>query len=107
TPLTSTLSATSSTTPLAFSPLQSTGFALPTPLQFPAALQLLQHLAARPNLDLSDKVLRTQLMLLLHQHTLTSLAKVQLQQLHTLNHQQSQVDSPQPTQSWLFDIPVR
>ena len=107
TPLTSTLSATSSTTPLPFSPLQSTGFALPTPLQFPAALQLLQHLAARPNLDLSDKVLRTQLMLLLHQHTLTSLAKVQLQQLHTLNHQQSQVDSPQPTQSWLFDIPVR
>ena len=107
TPLTSTLSATSSTTPLPFSPLQSTGFALPTPLQFPTALQFLQHLAARPNLDLSDKVLRTQLMLLLHQHTLTSLAKVQLQQLHTLNHQQSQVDSPQPTQSWLFDIPVR
>ncbi|WP_157671973.1 flagellar hook-length control protein FliK [Cellvibrio sp. PSBB006] len=107
TPLTSTPSATSSTTPLPFSPLQSTGFALPTPLQFPTALQLLQHLAARPNLDLSDKVLRTQLMLLLHQHTLTSLAKVQLQQLHTLNHQQSQVDSPQPTQSWLFDIPVR
>ena len=107
TPLTSTPSATSSTTPLPFSPLQSTGFALPTLLQFPTALQLLQHLAARPNLDLSDKVLRTQLMLLLHQHTLTSLAKVQLQQLHTLNHQQSQVDSPQPTQSWLFDIPVR
>ena len=107
TPLTSTPSATSSTTPLPFSPFQSTGFALPTPLQFPTALQLLQHLAARPNLDLSDKVLRTQLMLLLHQHTLTSLAKVQLQQLHTLNHQQSQVDSPQPTQSWLFDIPVR
>ena len=107
TPITSTPSATSSTTPLPFSPLQSTGFALPTPLQFPTALQLLQHLAARPNLDLNDKVLRTQLMLLLHQHTLTSLAKVQLQQLHTLNHQQSQVDSPQPTQSWLFDIPVR
>lgn len=97
----------SSTATQLLNPLLSTDFALPTPLQFPTALQLLQHLAARPNLDLSDKVLRTQLMLLLHQHTLTSLAKVQLQQLHTLNHQQSQVDSPQPTQSWMFDIPVR
>ncbi len=108
-PLTSTPSATppSSTATQPLNPLLSTDFALPTPLQFPAALQLLQHLAARPNLDLSDKVLRTQLMMLLHQHTLTSLAKVQLQQLHTLNHQQSQADSPQPTQSWLFDIPVR
>src|SRR5690606_1394726 len=51
--------------------------------------------------------LRTQLMLLLHQHTLSSLAKVQLQQLHTLNHRQTQPESSQPTQSWLFDIPVR
>src|SRR5690606_7683394 len=50
----------------------------PAPLQFPTALQLLQHLAARPEADLSDKVLRTQLILLLHQHTLTSLAKVRL-----------------------------
>src|SRR5690606_9052487 len=73
----------------------------------PTALQLLQHLAARPEADLSDKVLRTQLILLLHQHTLTSLAKVRLQQLHTLNHRQTQTDNPQPTQSWLFDIPVR
>src|SRR5690606_40655565 len=28
-------------------------------------------------------------------------------QLHTLNHRQTQTDNPQPTQSWLFDIPVR
>lgn len=82
-------------------------FTAPAPLQFPTALQLLQHLAARPEADLSDKVLRTQLILLLHQHTLTSLAKVRLQQLHTLNHRQTQTDNPQPTQSWLFDIPVR
>ena len=91
----------------ALPPSMPADFAVPPPLQFPSALQLLQHLAARPQADLSDKVLRTQLLLLLHQHTLTSLAKVQLQQLHSLNHQQSQVDNPQPTQSWLFDIPVR
>ena len=91
----------------ALPPAMPVDFALPPPLQFSTALQLLQHLAARPQADLSDKVLRTQLLLLLHQHTLTSLAKVQLQQLHNLNHQQSQVDNPQPTQSWLFDIPVR
>lgn len=83
------------------------GFTTPAPLQFPTALQLIQYLAARPEADLSDKVLRTQLIQLLHQHTLTSLAKVQLQQLHTLNHRQTQADNPQPTQSWLFDIPVR
>lgn len=89
------------------SPYLPSPIAATIPLQFTSVLQLLQHLAARPQADLSDKVLRTQLMMLLHQHTLTSLAKVQLQQLHTLNHQQTQVDNPQPTQSWLFEIPVR
>lgn len=94
-------------TPAPQAPPNAAGVTLPAPLQFPSALQLIQYLAARPEADLSDKVLRTQLLQLLHQHTLTSLAKVQLQQLHTLNHRQSQADSLQPTQSWLFDIPVR
>lgn len=69
--------------------------------------QLMNLINARPQAELSDKVLRTQLLLLLHQHTLGSLAKIQLQQLHTLNHHQAQADSAQPTQSWLFDLPVR
>jgi hypothetical protein len=108
-PITPPAAISPTTTPAtqALHPSMPADFAVPPPLQFASALQLLQHLAARPQADLSDKVLRTQLLLLLHQHTLTSLAKVQLQQLHSLNHQQSQVDNPQPTQSWLFDIPVR
>jgi len=69
--------------------------------------QLMNFINARPQAELTDKVLRTQLLLLLHQHTLGSLAKIQLQQLHTLNHHQAQADSAQPTQSWLFDLPVR
>lgn len=77
------------------------------PQSIPGMLQLVQHIVARPQADLSDKVLHTQLLLLLHQHTLHSLAKIQLQQLHTINHQQAQVDNPQPTQSWVFEIPVR
>lgn len=108
-PITPPAAISPTTTPAtqALHPSMPADFAVPPPLQFASALQLLQHLAARPQADLSEKVLRTQLLLLLHQHTLTSLAKVQLQQLHSLNHQQSQVDNPQPTQSWLFDIPVR
>lgn len=63
--------------------------------------------ANNPHKDLSPKELRAQLMMLLHQHTLGSLAKIQLQQLHALNHQLEQTDSPQPTQSWQFEIPLR
>lgn len=73
----------------------------------PGLLQFLQQLPQRSAPELSDKVLRTQLLMLLQQHTLGSLAKVQLQQLHTLNHQQNQADAAQPTQSWLFEIPVK
>lgn len=69
--------------------------------------QFLQQFQGKPASELSDKVLRTQLLLLLHQHTLSSLAKIQLQQVHSVNHQQSQLDVAQPTQSWLFEIPVR
>lgn len=78
-----------------------------TPQPFSNLTQLMNYINARPQAELSNKVLRTQLLLLLHQHTLGSLAKIQLQQLHTLNHHQGQADSLQPTQSWLFDIPVR
>ncbi len=77
------------------------------PAGFPGLLQLLQQLPQRQAPELSSKQLRTQLLLLLHQHTLISLARVQLQQLHPLNHQQGQADTNQPSQSWVFDIPVR
>jgi hypothetical protein len=47
--------------------------------------------------------------MLLHQYTLGSLAKIQLQQLHRINHQINQGNdvAQQPTQSWQFEIPVR
>lgn len=98
------------------SPGDTTGLkntlALPSALFAPALpqanlLQILQQLPTRPQSELSDKTLRTQLMLLLQQHTLTSLAKIQLQQIHSINHQQAQADNAQPTQSWLFEIPVK
>jgi hypothetical protein len=62
--------------------------------------------------ELSQKQLRNQLVMLMHQYTLGSLAKIQLQQLHRINHQMTHQmtqgnDLAQPTQSWQFDIPVR
>lgn len=58
--------------------------------------------------ELSMKNLRQQLMLLIQQHTLGSLAKIQLQQLHSLNHLADQADSgATPTQSWQLELPVR
>lgn len=60
-----------------------------------------------PHKDLNLKTLRAQLMMLLQQHTLGSLAKIQLQQIHAMNHQLDQADSPLATQSWQFEIPIR
>ena len=57
--------------------------------------------------EATQKKLRNQLLLLLHQQTLGSLAKIQLQQLHSLNHQLEQADSPLPGQSWQLEIPLR
>ncbi|WP_157960431.1 flagellar hook-length control protein FliK [Marinimicrobium alkaliphilum] len=70
-------------------------------------LQLLQQPLGGPRADLSERVMRTQLMQLMQQHTLASLARVQLAQLQTVNHQLTQADSPQPTQSWSFEVPIR
>lgn len=69
--------------------------------------QFLGLLANKQQGELSQKQLRTQLVMLMHQYTLGSLAKIQLQQVHTLNHQLGQADQSQPTQSWQFEIPVR
>jgi hypothetical protein len=57
--------------------------------------------------ELTQKQLRTQLIQLMHQYTLGSLAKIQLQQIHSVNQQLNQTDVTQPNQSWQFDIPVR
>ncbi|WP_049629992.1 flagellar hook-length control protein FliK [Cellvibrio sp. pealriver] len=71
----------------------------------PQFLGMLMH---RQQGELSQKQLRTQLVMLMHQYTLGSLTKIQLQQAHTLNHQITQGnDIAQPTQSWQFEIPVR
>jgi hypothetical protein len=69
--------------------------------------QFLGMLAHKQQGELSQKQLRTQLVMLMHQYTLGSIAKIQLQQVHTLNHQLGQADQAQPTQSWQFEIPVR
>lgn len=69
--------------------------------------QFLGMLANKQQGELNQKQLRTQLVMLMHQYTLGSIAKIQLQQVHTLNHQLSQAEQTQPTQSWQFEIPVR
>ena len=69
--------------------------------------QLLSLLANKQQGELSQKQLRIQLVMLLHQYTLGSIAKIQLQQAHALNHQLTQADQTQPTQSWQFEIPIR
>lgn len=74
----------------------------------PIALpQFLGMLANKQQGELNQKQLRTQLVMLLHQYTLGSIGKIQLQQVHALNHQLGQADQAQPTQSWQFEIPVR
>lgn len=68
---------------------------------------LMQQLMTKPVNELSDKDLRTQLLVLLQQHSVHSLAKIQLQQLHSLNHELESKDSSQPTSSWQLEIPVK
>lgn len=69
--------------------------------------QFLGMLGNKQQGELNQKQLRTQLIMLMHQSTLGSIAKIQLQQAHTLNHQLGQLDQAQPSQSWQFEIPVR
>lgn len=69
--------------------------------------QLLSQLAQRPAAELNDRTQRIQLLQLLHQQTLHSLARVQLSQLQAVGHQQAQADSPTPTQSLSVELPMR
>jgi hypothetical protein len=68
---------------------------------------LIQQLMIKPVKELSDKELRTQLLILLQQQSLHSLAKIQLQQLANLNHEVNSKDSAQTNAVWQLDIPVR
>ncbi len=66
-----------------------------------------QQLMHKPVKELSDKELRTQLLVLLQQHSVHSLAKIQLQQLHSINHELETKDSATPSASWQIEIPVK
>lgn len=90
------------------SPLSTTLSADPNKGLLAVALpQFLGMLANKQQGELSQKQLRTQLVMLMHQYTLGSIGKIQLQQVHALNHQLAQADQTQPTQSWQFEIPIR
>jgi hypothetical protein len=66
-----------------------------------------QQLMHKPVKELSDKELRTQLLVLLQQHSVHSLARIQLQQLHSINHELETKDSATPNASWQIEIPVK
>jgi hypothetical protein len=85
---------------------------LPNSINLPIDLNvLMQQLMNKPVKELSNKELRTQLLVLLQQHSLHSLAKIQLQQLaslnHNLNNSLNNSDGTQATASWQIDIPVK
>jgi hypothetical protein len=72
-----------------------------------AISMFVQQLLHKPVKELSDKELRTQLLVLLQQHSVHSLAKIQLQQLHSINHELETKDSATPNASWQVEIPVK
>ncbi|RYY04059.1 MAG: flagellar hook-length control protein FliK [Gammaproteobacteria bacterium] len=67
----------------------------------------IQQLMQKPVKELSNKELRTQLLVLLQQHSVHSLAKIQLQQLHSITHELDTKDSANPSASWQLEIPVK
>ncbi|WP_027331134.1 flagellar hook-length control protein FliK [Marinimicrobium agarilyticum] len=83
---------------------QSPEFQRPSELNL---TQLLQQLSARPAPELADRSLRTQLLQMVHQLTLNSLARVQFQQSQGLAQQFAPADAGQPVQTWTMDIPLR
>lgn len=92
--------ATATTNTLGITSISSLPMATPLP-------HLLGLIMNKQSGELNQKQLRTQLIMLMHQYTLSSLAKIQLQQIQTVSHQLTQTDQAQPTQSWQFEVPVR
>jgi Flagellar hook-length control protein FliK len=78
-----------------------------TMLNTATMLTVMQQLMTKPVKELSDKELRTQLLTLLQQHSLHSLAKIQLQQLTSLQQQENPTDSVKANASWNLEIPVK
>ena len=85
---------------------------------FPKDIEsLLQQLLSKPlkellnkdfsGKDASAKEMRNQLLMLLQQHSVHSLAKIQLQQLHSLAEALDKKDPAAPVSSWQLDIPVK
>jgi len=78
-----------------------------------ALQQLLQNILPGRNTSSTlntaegHRAIRNQLTQVLHQTILASLAKVQMQQLHSLSHLQLTADQPLPTQSWLMELPFK
>ena len=67
----------------------------------------LQQLMQKPVKELSNKELRNQLLVLLQQHSVHSLARIQLQQLHAITHELDSKESATPNASWQLEIPVK
>ncbi|RYY75274.1 MAG: flagellar hook-length control protein FliK [Gammaproteobacteria bacterium] len=67
----------------------------------------IQQLMQKPVKELSNKELRNQLLVLLQQNSIHSLVKIQLQQLHAINHELDTKESSTPNASWQLEIPVR
>ncbi len=78
-----------------------------------ALQQLLQNILPGRNTSSTlntaegHRAIRNQLTQVLHQTILASLAKVQMQQLHSLSHLQLTADQALPTQSWLMELPFK
>lgn len=101
-------SGTTGTAPPATTTLPFPGAVNHSNLQtLPSLLKLLQFPRQSSGPQVNDKPPRDQLLALLQQHTLGALAKIQLQQVHAINHQQGQSETAQPSQSWLLEIPIK
>jgi len=68
-------------------------------------LQSLIDTQPQQRLEVDQRDLRQQLIQLLHQQVMASLAKMQMQQLHSLNHQLT--DTAPGSQSWVLEIPLK
>ncbi len=73
----------------------------------PELVLFIQQLMTKPVQELSDKALRTQLLVLLQQHSLHGLAKIQLQQLASLHHEVNNKEAAPTNASWQLEIPVK
>ena len=97
-----------SNTPLFNPSLSATARALNSKLDLTQVIGVfIQQLVQKPVKELSNKELRNQLLVLLQQHSVHSLVRIQLQQLHAITHELETKDSATPNASWQLEIPVK